>query len=187
MKKRIIKVLDLSNGEILHEQDATLFDELKCVNVVQDLEIEYQDNRNIEVIDELIEIVEEIKEGSLVLPVILERTNEKKDLSVCLTFSTNKPSNEKYLQIRELKNQVGVLLFKTTETVNDEDHKILDSIEPTYTNKSPSQKLRAVYYRIWEIKPEGHNKFETFYNWKMEEGRQNLLRKLEDYKLASGV
>jgi len=34
--------------------------------------------------------------------------------------------------------------------------------------KSPSERLRGVYYNLWEQDAEGHEEFETYYNSKME-------------------
>ncbi len=36
------------------------------------------------------------------------------------------------------------------------------------TKKSPSQRLKAVYFKLWEQDPEGFEAFELFYESKME-------------------
>ena len=44
--------------------------------------------------------------------------------------------------------------------------------------KSPSERLRGVYYRLWEKDPEGFEEFDTYYDNKMEKWIKFLQGKL---------
>jgi len=103
------------------------------------------------------------------LPAQLEGYRSLKDRTLKLSFETNELTPEQMADIHYSLNKVGYLAFApdpfTTKEISD-----LDSLKVEYddTNKTPSQRLRAVLYRTWEQTPEGYKIFNDFYNSKME-------------------
>lgn len=113
------------------------------------------------------------------LPAQLEGYRSLKDRTLKLSFETQELSPERMADIHYSLNKIGYLAFApdpfTTKEIND-----LDSLKVEYddTGKPPSQRLRAVLYRLWEQSPEGYKAFNDFYNSKMEGFITHLKSKL---------
>lgn len=113
------------------------------------------------------------------LPAQLEGYRSLKDRTLKLSFETNELTPEQMADIHYSLNKVGYLAFApdpfTTKEIND-----LDSLKVEYddTGKTPSQRLRAVLYRLWEQSPEGYKAYNDFYNSKMEGFITHLKSKL---------
>ena len=113
------------------------------------------------------------------LPAQLEGYRSLKDRTLKLSFETQELTPEQMADIHYSLNKVGYLAFApdpfTTKEISD-----LDSLKVEYddTGKPPSQRLRAVLYRLWEQTPEGYKAFNDFYNSKMEGFITHLKSKL---------
>ena len=113
------------------------------------------------------------------LPAQLEGYRSLKDRTLKLSFETNELSPEQMANIHYSLNKIGYLAFApdpfTTKEITD-----LDNLKVEYddSDKTPSQRLRAVLYRLWEQTPEGYKTFNDFYNSKMEGFITHLKSKL---------
>lgn len=113
---------------------------------------------------------------SLLLAVVLENYRPRKDGSVSLSFSTQELTTEKVMQVHQCLNSFGALHFKAGEKMNEEDLKLIDSLDLDLNNgKSQSQRLRGVLYRLWE-QSGSVGEFKEFY-------RVHTEKIIEHYKL----
>ena len=103
------------------------------------------------------------------LPAQLEGYRSMKDRTLKLSFETNELTPEQMANIHYSLNKFGFLAFSPDALATQELTEI-DNLKVEYsdTGKPPSQRLRAVLYRLWEQTPEGYKTFNDFYNSKME-------------------
>jgi len=92
-----------------------------------------------------------------------------RDGTLKLSFETQEITPEMMANIHHSLNKVGFLAFAPDALTTQELDEI-DKLKVEYTDmgKPPSQRLRAVLYRLWEQTPEGYKVFNDFYLAKME-------------------
>jgi hypothetical protein len=78
----------------------------------------------------------------------------RKDKTVAITLGTQELSPDKAGEIFNLNGQILTAYF-THALPNDEEIEIIDSIEPDMPGKSPSQRLRSIFYLMWKSNNEG--------------------------------
>src|SRR3990172_2026056 len=114
------------------------------------------------------------------LPAQLEGYRSLKDMTLKLSFETSELSPEQMANIHYSLNKIGYLAFApdpfTTKEISD-----LDNLKVEYDDngKPPSQRLRAVLYRLWEQSPEGYKVFNDYYMASMEKLIIHFKNKLE--------
>lgn len=93
----------------------------------------------------------------------------KTDMSVNLTFATQELTPEQMASVHYALNKVGFLAF-SPDPFTSQELEELDNLKVEFddTEKSPSQRLRSVLYRLWEQKNEGYDLFTDYYKAKME-------------------
>jgi hypothetical protein len=106
---------------------------------------------------------------SFQLPAGLESYRSLKDGTLKLSFETGELTPEQMANVHYSLNKVGFLVFAPDPFATHELEE-LDKlkVEFTDTGKPPSQRLRAVLYKLWEQTPEGYKVFPDLYNAKME-------------------
>jgi len=114
------------------------------------------------------------------LPAYLHSYRSLGDRTIRLSFGTNELTPEQMSNIHYSLNKFGFLAFApdalTTQELSEIDAL---KVEFTDTGKPPSQRLRAVLYRLWEQAPEGYKVFNDFYIAKMETIIGHYKNKLE--------
>lgn len=99
----------------------------------------------------------------------LESYRSLKDRTIQLTFGTSEITPEKMADIHYALNKCGYLAFAPDALATAELEEIDKlKVEYTDTGKPPSQRLRAVLYRMWEQAPEGYKTFNDYYVSQME-------------------
>jgi len=103
------------------------------------------------------------------IPAILDSYRSLKDRGLKITFETGEISPEQIANIQYSFNKAGFLAFAPDPFATHELEE-LDKLKVEFsdTGKPPSQRLRAVLYRLWEQAPEGYKVFNDFYIAKME-------------------
>ena len=103
------------------------------------------------------------------LPAGLEGYRSLKDRTLKLTFETGEMSPEQMANIHFSLNKIGWLAFSPDPFATHELDEI-DKMKVEFddTGKPPSQRMRAVLYRLWEQSPEGYKVFNDFYMMQME-------------------
>lgn len=109
----------------------------------------------------------------------LEGYRSLKDRTLKLTFETNELSPDDMANIAGALMTVGYLAYSPDPFTSDE-LKELDSLKVEFNDgeKSPSQRLRAVMFRMYEQNPERYDVFNDFYNAKMEKLINHFKSKL---------
>lgn len=91
------------------------------------------------------------------------------DRSLRLTFETSELSPEQMANVHYSLNKVGFLAFSPDPFATHEMEEI-DKLKVEFndTGKPPSQRLRGVLYKLFEVNPEGYKTFNDYYTSKME-------------------
>jgi hypothetical protein len=116
----------------------------------------------------------------IIFPAILESFRSLKDKTLKVTFESNELTPEQLTGIAQMINSFGYIAFKNTP-FKDREKEFIDTLEPEYndTGKTPSQRLRAVLYRLWEQTPEGYEDFNRYYDFRMEQLIKHFKTKLD--------
>ena len=103
------------------------------------------------------------------IPADLVSYGKLKDRGFKLVFETGELSPEQVANIHYGSSKVGWLAFAPDPFATaqlEEIEKV--KVEFNDTGKPPSQRLRAVLFRLYEQKPEGYKTFNDYYTSKME-------------------
>lgn len=112
-----------------------------------------------------------------IIPVIFDNLfGPRADKSWRLTFSTQELSPDDKKVLHEFAGEFCYLAIKKEDFKQDEKD-LIETLKTDFDSpgKTPSQRLRGVFYRLWEKKPEGYKDFNLYYDFKM-----NLV--IEHYK-----
>ena len=114
------------------------------------------------------------------LPAILESYRSLKDRGLKITFETGELSPEQVANIQYAFNKVGFLCFKPDAFATHELDEI-DKLKVDFddSGKPPSQRLRAVLFRLWQQAPEGYKASNDHYIAYMEKIINHYKNKLE--------
>jgi hypothetical protein len=113
---------------------------------------------------------------NLLRQVTLNRANRKADRSVSMTFTTQlEESSEGFMEIDSILNQNGILYFKPSGELTQQEIDEIEKSNIEVEGKSKSQRLRNVLYRLWE-QSETEVNFNDFYSQRMEQ----LIEQIKD-------
>jgi len=114
------------------------------------------------------------------LPAQLDGYRSLRDRTLKITFETGEMTPEQMANVHYALNKVGYLAFSPDPFASHELEEI-DNLKVEYddTGKTPSKRLQAVFFRIWEQKPEGYGVFNDFYNAQMEKLIVHFKKKLD--------
>jgi hypothetical protein len=105
-------------------------------------------------------------EGTLIA-VEVTKIATLQDGSVTLSINTQELSPGKAAELFALRKKVCYAYFSASQIENNEK-KMVDSLDPELKGKTPGQRLRNVLYRCWEQNPEGYQDSDSYYKSKME-------------------
>ena len=103
----------------------------------------------------------------LQIQAILDSVRTLKDGSVKISLDTQEIGNEDFAILGSYRNCFGYFLFKETEFSEADISGVPDVVPEFKTDKSPSQRLRAVLHVMWE-QSEKTQEWEVWYRGKME-------------------
>ena len=113
------------------------------------------------------------------IPAELVTYGKMKDKGFKITFETGELAPEQVANIHYGSTKVGWLAFSPDPFATAELDEIENAkVEFTDTGKPPSQRLRGVFYKLWEIDKEGYKTFVDYYNAKMETLIEHFKNKL---------
>jgi hypothetical protein len=105
----------------------------------------------------------------ILIPAVYTGSRDLKDKTKKLLFDTNEITPK---QAGELQLCVGgyVYLAIKQEPFLKEQIQTIGELKPDFdiNEKTPGQRLRNTFYRLWQQEPEGYEDFQLFYNFKME-------------------
>ena len=114
---------------------------------------------------------------NVVLPGTIAGINTLKDGTVKTTFELQEVSPDVIGKLYSLNNQY-VKVYITTENITNDVVEAVDEIELESEGKSPSKRMRNVFFRLWEQDKEGYQDFELFYRFKMNKIIEQLKGRL---------
>ena len=107
----------------------------------------------------------------LTLPATIEKVSTRVDNTISIGISTQELEPEAAAALFSLKGKTGWMLFSESEMKESDIPK--ESAPEFKTDKSPSQRLRAVLYVYWKENTNQKKPFDNFYkewtNKKIEE------------------
>lgn len=117
--------------------------------------------------------------NTVLIPAIYEGSRDLKDRTKKLTFQTNEITPDQAANLQSMVQSFIYLAIKPEEFTKEQVSTIND-LKSDYDDfgKNPSQRLRAVLYRLWEQSNEGYKDFNLYYQYKMEGFITHLKSKL---------
>lgn len=115
----------------------------------------------------------------VILPAILGGIRTLADGSLTISFHTQELSPANVGEIFSHRGKLVALYISPKETIPQREIDQIDSVDVDMPGKTKSQRVRNVLYRIWELQPEGHKNFDSFYNTKMEQHIKDLKTHLD--------
>lgn len=110
---------------------------------------------------------------------ILTGYNSRPDRSLKIVFSTGEATPADAAFCQELMNKAVAIAVKenpfTAPELLDLDKLVVDYSDG---EKSPSKRLKAVLYRVWELDNEGYTDFTDYYRHKMDSLINHFKNKL---------
>lgn len=97
----------------------------------------------------------------------IEGISTRKDKTMKLTIGTQELTPHQAADIFQFNQQFGYFAIKP-EPFQKEEQDLIDGLKSDYEGKTPSQRLRGVLYKTWELKDEGFKDFNSYYVSKME-------------------
>jgi hypothetical protein len=89
-------------------------------------------------------------------------------------------SGEAMKRLFDIIHQLGNLCFITHKEIQPEDLLNIPAPKPDFENeKSDSQRMRNVLFRLWEQNKEGYEDFNLYYKYRMNKIIEFLKSKLE--------
>lgn len=119
---------------------------------------------------------------ALLLKATIDGMRTLKDRSLKITIVTQELSPESSSKLLSLQNSLCDVLINDKDLTEGEIEMLQNSkwqLEDVPNFKSPSQRLRAVLYRMWEQDKNGYNDFNLFYLNRMEQLIEHFKTKLE--------
>jgi hypothetical protein len=116
----------------------------------------------------------------IIIDGTLEGFRSRRDKTVAVTIGLNELDTNRFTQLAEM-NQEYVKVYISKESIDKETQTMLDDLQLDEDEKrTPSQRLRAVIYRIWEPAHKAKKTkkvFTEFYRDFMEKIIQDLKEK----------
>ena len=116
----------------------------------------------------------------LILPGQIEQIQTRRDRTWRLTVGTNELTPEQAGELVKLNQEFCYLALKKDE-FKTRDTEIISSIQSEFEfkDKPPGQRLRGVFYRLWEQDAQGYADFQLYYNFHMEKLINHFKEKLQ--------
>lgn len=109
----------------------------------------------------------------------IESISTRKDKTLKVTIGTQELNPNQASEVFGLSQQFCYIGMKA-EPFKKEETELLDSLKSDLEyQKTPSQRLRAVLYKIYEQDNKGYNDFGTFYAAEMERIIEHYKTKIE--------
>lgn len=117
--------------------------------------------------------------NGILLPAIVSSIRSLNDGSIKITMDTQELSPAKAGEIFSLRGKLIACYISPKETVAQREIDQIDAVDVDLPGKTKSQRVRNVMYRIWELDPQGHKTFDSYYNFHMEKHITDLKTVLD--------
>ena len=117
----------------------------------------------------------------MILQIQVESVSTRKDRTYKLVLGTQELSPKDATELFTLNNSLAYCYISAKRIESDVMHEIdKASIEIVDTIKSPSKRLKSVFYLLWKQDNEGYEDSELYYLNKMEKVIEFYKEKLDD-------
>lgn len=115
----------------------------------------------------------------LKIPASINKISTMADSTLKLSiYTTRELTSNDELKIMSYRNKEGIMVFSPKD-IKQEDMVDLPEVPKDMSEKrTPSQKMRAIIYRIWEQTTSQKQEFETYYRNYMMKLNEHLKQKL---------
>lgn len=110
----------------------------------------------------------------LQIPATISSFRTLSDKGLKITIDTQEINAGDGATLLRLKGKIGWFLFKPTKIAEEEAINIPDEVKEFKTDKTPSQRLRAVIYKYWQTTSKKEI-FDMYY-------RRHLEKLIDQYK-----
>lgn len=116
----------------------------------------------------------------ILIPAILTKFRSLADRTLSITFETNEPTPEQFLQIAQCLQNAGFLAFNK-DVFKTEQLNLIEETKAEYDDKTktPAKRLRDILFVAWKQNSEGFNDFENYYRSKINKFIEHIKSKLE--------
>lgn len=104
----------------------------------------------------------------ILLACLVGGLSTRKDGSVRITLETQELPPAKAAELFVYRNKLCAVYFSEKETIPQKELDQVDKIDVELGGKTPSQRLRNVFWKLWEQDKDGHQDFDGYYKSKME-------------------
>jgi len=110
----------------------------------------------------------------------IESISTRKDKTIKVTIGTQELGNKQAGELFQLQNSL-VNCYLSTNAIQTDMMSEVDKVssEMIETIKSPSKRMKAVLYILWNQDKKGYDDFELYYRNKMEIFIESLKNKIE--------
>jgi isopentenyldiphosphate isomerase len=115
----------------------------------------------------------------ILLPAQIESIASRKDKTVRITIGTQELTPAQAAELFQLNQKFCYAAIKEESFQASEVDAIENLKTDLETEKTPSQRLRAILYINYQQKPDGYKDFATYYQAKMEKICEHFKSKLE--------
>lgn len=109
----------------------------------------------------------------------VEGLRSRKDKTIALTLGTQELNPEKAGELFNTNGHLVTCYLSIKEHITDSEKDIIDSVEAPTQGKTPSQRMRAVMFRMWEQDNEGYQDKNLHYIHHMDKIIDHLKTKLK--------
>lgn len=111
-------------------------------------------------------------------PAIIEAVGTRSDRTLKITLGCQEMSPQDGGQLLSLVHQLATVYISPSEISSKEISQV-DKVEPEFSGKTPSKRMRDVLFVLFSQAPEGFKTFDEFYKNKMEAMIEHFKSKLE--------
>jgi hypothetical protein len=97
------------------------------------------------------------------LPAAFTGFGSRADGGASLRFATQELTDVDFAQLKKIHNSFGWIVFKPNNRLTETDLPSENAASKNSDNKSPSRRLRAVLFLVWNKKPEPKDSFDQYY------------------------
>jgi hypothetical protein len=105
--------------------------------------------------------------NGILLPAYIENIATRKDKTVKLTLGTQELSPMAAGQLFQYSNKL-VVAYLSEKDIPQRELDQVDQVNPEFGTKTQSQRLRAVFYKLWEQDKKGYQTFDNYYRAQMD-------------------
>ena len=112
----------------------------------------------------------------------LESIRTRRDRTLAITLGTSELSPAKGSELLGLMNKIAAVYISPKETISQQEMNQVDEVNAEFNTKSKSQRQRGLLFLIWQEKHDGHETFNSFYDFRMESNISKLKTELDSLK-----